>query len=167
MFWIPKGANPGGRYGSVKSPVISCFVADRKRVEPLGANTSIVPALKLVAKRKTPWALTPVTRPLYTAPLPELSTAMTARLGSGIVPAQAERVPSSVSKIKEAGMLVPGTRKPVVGLVVGFHTMPVGAAGVGGRGFVWLEAGWHAVVGTELSGNGIATWSATLAPVPS
>src|SRR5438045_9750111 len=109
----------------------------------------------------------PGARALYTAPLPELSTAMTARVGSGMAPAQAESVPSSVSKMKEAGMFVPGTRKPVVGLVVGFHTTPVGAAGVGGGGFFWAEAGWHAVLGTELSGRGIATWSATLAPVPS
>src|SRR5262249_8482295 len=39
--------------------------------------------------------------------------------------------PSSVTKIKEAGRLVPGTRKAVAGLVVGFQMMPVGAAGVG------------------------------------
>src|SRR5215831_14933775 len=167
MFWIPKGAKPAGILGSLKSPSISCFVAARKPAEPLGAKTSIVPALKLVAKRKTPWTLTPVARPLYTAPLPELSTAMNARLVSDCVPAQAESVPSSVSKMKLAGMFVPGTRNPVVGLVVGFQTMPVGAAGVGGGGWAWVDAGLQAVLGTELSGRGIATWSGTFTPAPS
>src|SRR5215469_1990546 len=167
MFWIPKGAKPAGILGSLKSPSISCFVAARKPVEPSGAKTSIVPALKLVANRKTPCTLMPVARPLYTAPLPELSTATTARLGSGMVPAQAESEPSSVSKMKLAGIFVPGTRNPVVGLVVGFQTMPVGAAGVGGGGSGWVEAGLHAVLGTVLSGKGIATWSATFTPAPS
>jgi hypothetical protein len=32
---------------------------------------------------------------------------------------------------------------------------------------VWAEAGWQALGGTELSGNGIATRSATFAPTPS
>src|SRR5262249_30267239 len=80
--------------------------------------------------------------------------------------AQAESEPSSVSNMKLAGVFVPGTRNPVVGLVVGFQTMPVGAAGVGGGGSVWVEAGWHAVLGTVLSGRGIATCSAIFAPAP-
>src|SRR5262245_21628925 len=72
--------------------------------------------------------------------------------------------------MKLAGVFVPGTRKAVAGAVVGFHTIPVGAAGVGGSGLVWVEAGWaaaQAVLGTELSGKGIGTWSATFTPVPS
>src|SRR4029077_13296075 len=101
----------------------------------------------------------PKTRPLYTAPLAalgvfELSTAITAWVGSGIVPAQAEIVPSSVSKIKEAGMLVPGTRNPVVSLVGGFHTRPVGAAGVW-LGGLFGSTCLHALLGMTLPGRGI------------
>src|SRR5690349_9902614 len=84
-----------------------------------------------------------------------------------MVPAQAESAPSSVSNMKLAGIFVPGTRNPVVGLVVGFQTMPVGAAGVGNGGLVCVDAGLHAVLGTVLSGRGIATCSATLTPAPS
>src|SRR5690348_7527024 len=69
--------------------------------------------------------------------------------------------------MKLAGVFVPGTRKAVATAVVGFQTRPVGAAGVGSGGFVWGEAGWQAVLGTELSGKGIGTWRATFAPVPS
>src|SRR5215471_15002383 len=156
MFWMPNGAKPAGMSRSVKPPSVLTWVK-------VLSNTSMVPAKKFVAKRKTPFTLTAVARPLYTAPLSELSTAMTARLLSGILSAQADRDPSSVSKMKVAGISVPGTRNDVVG----FHTRPVGAAGVGGGGFVWVEAGWQAVLGTELSGKGIATWRAIFKPVPS
>jgi hypothetical protein len=43
--------------------------------------------------------------------------------------AQAEIVPSSVAKMKEAGRFVPGTRNAVAGLVVGFQITPVGLRG--------------------------------------
>jgi hypothetical protein len=97
-----------------------------------GAEYVDGPGVAVGGKRKAPRRISANTRPLQTAPLAELSKATTARVGSRIVPAQAEIVPSSVSKIEAAGMFVPGTRNPVVGLVVGFQTMPVGAAGVGG-----------------------------------
>src|SRR6476659_3639454 len=50
--------------------------------------------------------------------------------GGAKPPVQAEMVPSSVSKMNEAtlGGSWFGTRNPVVVLVVGFHTRPVGAA---------------------------------------
>src|ERR1700730_18051418 len=133
MFWIPNGAKPAGIFGSTKPPLVVTGTYWPLLLASAGPNTSTVPALKLVAKKKTPFALVLTTRALYTAPLAELSKAMTAWLGSEIVPAQAEIVPSSVSKIKEAAMFVPGTRNPV-GAVVGFQTRPVGAAGVGGGG---------------------------------
>jgi hypothetical protein len=69
-----------------------------------------------------------------------LSNAMTAWLFGVALFAQAEIAPSSVAKMNEAGVLVPGTRN----VVVGFQTIPVGAAGVGGGGFVWADAGWQA-----------------------
>ena len=79
-------------------------------------------------------------------------TASTAWLVSGIVDAQAEIVPSSVAQMKVAGMVMPGTRN----VAVGFHTIPVGAAGVGLGG--WLgSTGLQAVVGTLLPGSGIFT----------
>src|SRR5262249_28869090 len=140
MFWMPNGANPSGMSGSAKLPLTSVDVAGLKPLEPLGANTSTVPALKFVAKRKTPLELVTKTRPLYTAPLPELSTASTAWSAGLRPPAQAESVPSSVSNIKLAAVVVPGTRKPA-GLVVGFQTRPVGAAGVGAAGLVGGAAG--------------------------
>jgi len=52
----------------------------------------------------------------------ELSAAMVA----ASPPAQAETVPSSVAKMNTAEFAVPGTRN----FEEGFHTMPVGAAGV-------------------------------------
>ena len=62
----------------------------------------------------------PIARPLYTAPLAELSTFNTA-----LAPlAQAEMVPSSVEKRKCDGVL-PLAKKPAVL----FQTVPVGAAG--------------------------------------
>src|SRR5215469_9576584 len=132
---MPKGAKPAGIFGSLKLPLgVTCLYP----VVPLGANTSTVPPRKLVAKRKTPELFTPKTRPLYTAPFLALGTvalltAMTAWLAGLSPPVQADIVPSSVSKMKDAafGGLVPGTRKPVVVLVVGFHAKPVGEAVVG------------------------------------
>jgi hypothetical protein len=59
-----EGCEPPGRFGSVKPPSISVAVAGRKPADPLGANTSIVPARKWVAKRKTPCPLVPNTSPL-------------------------------------------------------------------------------------------------------
>ena len=49
-----EGREPSGMVGSVKPPSISVDVAGLKPADPLGANTSIVPARKFVAKRKTP-----------------------------------------------------------------------------------------------------------------
>ena len=51
-----------------------------------------------------------------------------------------------------AGVVVFGTRK--LGLGLGFHTTPVGAAGVG---LVFDVAGLQAVLGTLPPGNGIFT----------
>ena len=79
---------------------------------------------------------------------------------------QAEIVPFSVTKIKDAGRLVPGTRNAVAGLVVGFLMMPVGAAGVGVGGAFGLT-GLQSVAGTTLPGSGIDTCSGTLVPSPS
>ena len=69
-----------------------------------------------------------------------------------------------MSKMKTAGMLVPGTTNADDG----FQMMPVGAAGVGFSG----GAGdgltvWQSVGGTTLPGRGIDTWSACFTPVPS
>src|SRR6516165_12528160 len=57
---------------------------------------------------------------------------LTARTAVVRPPVQAEIVPSSVAQMNEATLPVRGTRNPVLVLVVGFHTMPVGAAFVGG-----------------------------------
>jgi len=73
---------------------------------------------------------------------------------SGNVPAQAEIVPFSVAQMKVAVMLVPGTRN----VALGFHTIPVGAAGVGPGGLFGLT-GLQAVLGTLLPGSGIFTLS--------
>ena len=43
---------------------VTIAVTGLKPADPLGANTSIVPARKLVAKRKTPCTFVPNTRPL-------------------------------------------------------------------------------------------------------
>jgi len=91
----------------------------------------------------------------------ELSTATTALPAGVRPPVQAEIVPSSVAKMKEAASVVPGTWNAVDG----FHTMPVGEAGVGCGG-LFGSIGWHAVAGTTLPGSGIDTCSATLAPSP-
>ena len=78
--------------------------------------------------------------------------ASTAWLLSGNVAAQAEIVPSSVAQMNVAGMSVPGTKN----VDVGFHTMPVGAAGVGVGGRLG-STGLQAVLGTLLPGSGIFT----------
>jgi hypothetical protein len=95
----------------------------------------------------------------------ELSTAMTALLKGERPPAQAEIVPSSVSKMKMAGMplgfaveTVPGTTNSGYG----FQMMPVGVAGLGG-GLTSLQS----VLGTTFPGSGIDTRSPRFTPVPS
>src|ERR1700730_11382574 len=98
---------------------------------------------------------------------------MTALVGSGVRPtAQAEIVPSSVSKMKMAGMplgfiveTVPGTTNAADG----FQMMPVGAAGVGvGGGAGGGLTVWQSVLGTPtLPGRGIDTWSACFMSAPS
>src|SRR6516162_6083773 len=84
-------------------------------------------------------------------------------------PAHAEIVPSSVAQMNAAGSFVPGTRNAVIGFVVGFHTMPVGAAGVGFGGF-WGLTLTQAVAGGlgcgALEGSGILTCNETMLPSP-
>src|SRR5215469_13833919 len=151
---MPNGAKPDGMSGSLKPPVVVTGTYIPLLLAVAGPNTSTVPALKLVANRKTPLGLVPKTRPLYTAPFAEssLSTAITACVKPAL---QAETVPSSVSKMNIAGVVVCGTRKVGVGL--GFHTTPVGAAGVGFGG-CFGSTGLQAV---EVSpfGRGILTCS--------
>src|ERR1700730_14439112 len=86
MTWIPWGANPAGRLGSVNEPVNEVGLKLRSR-------TSTLPLLKFAAKRKV---LLTKARPLYTAPLAELSKATVAVL---LAPVQLATMPSSVSKI--------------------------------------------------------------------
>src|SRR6185503_4033964 len=84
------------------------------------SKTSTLPAWKLVAYSRSPVAVLAIARPLYTAPLAELSTAIT--MGA---PRNPEIVPSSLAKMKRAG-LVPA---PLVTtkLVPPLNTRPVGA----------------------------------------
>src|SRR5689334_12929554 len=97
------------------------------------------------------------------APLADSSAASTALSAGLSPPAHAERVPSSVEKMNAAGILVPGTRNDAAG----FHTIPVGAAGLGSEGF-FGSFGWHEVTGTKLPGRGMETCRAViLMPVPS
>src|SRR5437879_5390432 len=92
------------------------------------SKTSIVPAWKLVAKRKAPAALKPRASPLYTAPEAELSTAMTAWVGStllfhpAIVPSSVannsllgpDSVPDEMTKLAVALVVTPvGDEVPV------------------------------------------------------
>jgi hypothetical protein len=86
-----------------------------------------------------------------------LLTASTAWLVSGRVGAHADIVPSSVAQMKAAVMLVSGTVNPVLP-VVGFHTMPVGAALVGG-GLAFGDTGMHEVADGVPPGSGIATFT--------
>ena len=67
--------------------------------------------------------------------------------------------------MKVAVILVPGTVNPVLP-VVGFHTMPVGAAFVGG-GLAFGGTGMHEVGEGVPPGSGIATFNATGTPAPS
>src|SRR5476651_493601 len=106
----------------------------------------MVPALKLVAYRWFPVALVPNASPLYTAPDVELSTAITAAVGLTLK-FQAEIVPSSVSKMKAAANVEPGTRNPDVG----FQIMPVGD---------------ETKPDCEPSGGGMVTTSGTILPSP-
>src|SRR5437899_6811390 len=89
MAEMPKGAKPAGTSLSLNAP--GTWTGWK-----FESKTSIVPAWKLVAKRKAPEALKPRARPLYTAPEAELSTAMRAWLESTLLfhPAM---VPSSVA----------------------------------------------------------------------
>src|SRR6516162_15468 len=81
-------------------------------------------------------------------------------------PVQAEIVPSSVAQMNVAATdgFVPGTRNPVVRLVVGFHTMPVGAAFVGGGLGGQLDP---CPAPGGFGGQGIVTTSDTIVPSPS
>ena len=86
----------------------------------------------------------------------ELLTARTALSAGVSPPVQADIVPSSVSKMNEAGSFVPGTRNAVLTFVVGFHTMPLGAAVCG-----QLEPC------PAVGGQGIVTTRGTVVPSPS
>src|SRR5919204_2322642 len=118
MAEMPKGAKPAGMLGSRNPP----GVRTGRKFE---SKTSIVPAWKLVAKRKAPEALKPRASPLYTAPEAELSTATTARVASTLL-FQPAIVPSSVANSSVLGPDRPSEEmtKPEVPLVVA----PVGAA---------------------------------------
>src|SRR5262245_23311191 len=101
---MPNGANPSGIFGSLK-PALNL-----NGLKWL-ANTSTVPQRKLVAYRKTAPPATPVASPLYTDPvapvaqsLVELSTSNSAVAGMPRPRFHAEIVPSSVSKMKSAGL---------------------------------------------------------------
>src|SRR5450759_48620 len=82
------------------------------------SNTSTVPAWKLVANKKAPDPLKPMASPLYAAPAGELSTAITALVGSTLA-FQPAIVPSSVANNSVLGADLPLAEmtKPVVALV--------------------------------------------------
>src|SRR5262249_49453048 len=105
------------------------------------SKTSTVPAWKLVANRKAPLAVYPRASPLYTAPEAELSTAMTAWVGSTLLFHPAI-VPSSVENSSVLGPnWVPDEMpKPAVGLVA----TPVGAEVPIPPGAGIVMAGWMA-----------------------
>src|ERR1700730_1066113 len=140
MLAIPKGANPPGICGSRNFPLRALFCVK------VPSNTSTVAQRKLVAYRNTPAVFVPAASPLYTEPLAqrlfELST-----LSSAIVPGpgnpsprfQAEIVPSSVAKMKSAGLESFKLKANEL-----FATIPVGADGgvppLGG-GIVTARAG--------------------------
>src|SRR5438128_6206085 len=90
------------------------------------SKTSTFPARKLVAKRNAPEALKPIASPLYTAPDAELSTAVTACVGStsAFHPAI---VPSSVENSSVAGPDLPP--EEITKPVLPFVAPPVAAAG--------------------------------------
>src|SRR5437764_1393515 len=81
---------PAGRLGSTKPPVATGF----QEV----SNTSIVPALKLAAKKRGPSGVTAAAQPLYTA-VAELSTVTSAALLL-LGATRTEMVPSSVQNRK-------------------------------------------------------------------
>src|SRR5919201_1987444 len=95
MEEIPNGAKLEGIFESVNPP----GVCTGRKFE---SKTSILPAWKLVAKRKAPEALKPIARPLYTAPDAELSTAITACVGSTLL-FQPAIVPFSVANSSVLG----------------------------------------------------------------
>src|SRR5512135_30057 len=128
------GAYPAGRFGSVNLPPVFTELN-------AASNTSIVPALKLVANRKFDPPLLPIASPLYTAPDTELSTTRTAL----VPPFHPEIVPSSVAKMNRAGLPL-GSLKSVA---LPLKTWPVGAAG-----------------GVPPVGGGIVTTSDWIAPAP-
>src|ERR1700690_2796131 len=107
MTWMPWGANPAGSFGSVNEPLNEVRVKFRSK-------TSTLPLLKFAAKRKV---LLSRARPLYTAPLAELSKVTTALLA----PVQLAIRPSSVSKMKD-----PPPKYPPLPL----DTFPVGQPGL-------------------------------------
>src|SRR5512144_1587780 len=90
------------------------------------SKASTVPAWKFVANKKAPEPLKPIASPLYTAPLAELSTAITALVGSTAL-FQPAIVPSSVANSCVLGAELPPAEmtNPVVALV----TTPVGFDG--------------------------------------
>src|ERR671935_1954537 len=92
---MPKGAKLEGIFLSVKAP-------EMWTGWKLGSKTSTVPAWKLVAKRKAPEALKPIASPLYTACEAELSTAITAWVGSTLL-FQPAIVPFSVANSSVLG----------------------------------------------------------------
>src|SRR5919201_6637411 len=118
MEEIPNGAKLEGIFESVNPP----GVCTGRKFE---SKTSILPAWKLVAKRNAPEALNPIASPLYTAPEAELSTAITACVGSTLL-FQPAIVPFSVANSSALGPDRPPEEmtKPAVPLVVA----PVGAA---------------------------------------
>src|SRR5437016_13829926 len=124
---MPKGAYPPGRYGSLNLPSFgTCWNFESK--------TSIVPAWKLVANRNAPLPLNPMARPLYTAPIAERFTTITALAGSTSILHPAI-VPSSVANSSAPGALLPFAEmtKPVVALVttrVGAHAPEPNGAGI-------------------------------------
>src|ERR671937_337531 len=118
MEEIPNGAKLEGIFESVNPPGVCTGWK-------LELKTSTVPAWKLVAKRKAPEALKPIASPLYTACEAELSTAITAWVGSTLL-FQPAIVPFSVANSSALGPDRPPEEmtKPAVPLVVA----PVGAA---------------------------------------
>src|SRR5713101_3688906 len=129
MLAIPNGANPPGIFESLNLALRA--VAGAK----VPSKASTVAQRKLVAYRNTPVVFTPDASPLYTAPVAplaqvsvELSTFSSAVLVGGLVgkPSprfQAEIVPSSVAKMKIAGL--PSFFRLKANEVLA--TMPVGA----------------------------------------
>src|SRR5919201_5165259 len=124
MEEIPNGAKLEGIFESVNPP----GVCTGRKFE---SKTSILPAWKLVAKRNAPEALNPIASPLYTAPEAELSTAITACVGSTLL-FQPAIVPSSVANSSVLGPELPPEEMtnpdvPLVATPVGAEVPPPGA----------------------------------------